>query len=78
LLAENFESKFEWPGLDYTYDPVRLEEIVGNYNFRAPRLTKEKIPHQQSKEFIQGELHKGYKVIEGYVDKFKFLGGELS
>jgi hypothetical protein len=78
LLAENFGSKFEWPGLDYTYDPVRLEEVVGNDNFRAQRLTKEQILHpKQPKEFIQGELHKGYKVIESYVDKFKFSGGEL-
>ena len=79
LLAENFESKLEWPDLDYTYDPVRLEEVVGNENFRAPRLTKEQILHpRQSKQFIQDELCKGYKVIDGYIHDFKFLDGELS
>ncbi len=79
LLAEDFESKFEWPGLDYTFDPVRLEQILGNDNFRAPRVTKENILRpKQSKEFVLGELNKGSKVIESYVSKYKFIGGELS
>ena len=79
LLAEEFESKFEWPGLDYTFDPVRIAQVFGNDNFRAPLLTKENILcPKQSKEFIQNELIKGLKVIDGYDDKFKFLSGELS
>lgn len=79
LLAEEFESKFEWPGLDYTFDPVRIAQVFGNDNFRAPQLTKENILcPKQSKEFIQNELIKGFKVIDGYDDKFKFLSGELS
>lgn len=78
LLAENFESKFEWSGLDYTFDPVRLEQVVGNDNFRTPQLTKENILRpKQSKEFVLSELHKGHKVIENYVVNYKFLGGEL-
>jgi hypothetical protein len=79
LLAENFESELEWPGLDYTFDPVRRKQVVGNDNFRAPQLTKENVLHpKQSKDFVVAELHKGYKVIESYVAKFKFLGGEFS
>src|SRR3989304_197776 len=79
LLAEEFESKLEWPGLDYTFDPVQIAQVFGNDNFRAPQLTKEDIFRpKQSKEFIQNELIKGFKVIDGYDDKFKFLSGELS
>ena len=78
LLAEGFRSELEWPGLDYTFDPVRRKQVVGNDNFRAPKLTKENILHpKQSKDFVQTELDKGHKVIENYVDKFRFLGGEF-
>src|SRR5664280_415952 len=53
LLAENFKSELEWPDLDYTFDPVRREQVVGNENFRVPQLTEENILHpRQSKEFI--------------------------
>lgn len=79
LLAEDFESKLEWPALDYTYDPVRIAEVVSKDNLRAPRLTKENILRpKHSKEFVLKELNKGTKVIESYVEKFKFLDGELS
>jgi len=79
LLAEDFKSKLELPGLDYTFDPVRRKQIVGNDNFRAPRLTKENILHpKQSKDFVQTELEKGHKVIESYVENFRFLRGEFS
>ncbi len=79
LLAEGFESELEWPGFDYTFDPVRGKQVVGNDNFRAPRLTKQNILHpKQSKDFLKTELHKGHKVIESYVDNFRFLGGEFS
>jgi len=78
LLAEGFNSELEWPGLDYTFDPVRREQVVGNDNFRAPLLTKENILHpRQSKEFIQAELDKGHKVVGNYVDNFRYLGGEF-
>jgi len=79
LLAENFESIFEWPGLDYTYDPVRRKEVNGNYNFTAPRLKKNNILQpKQTKRFVQDQLHKGHKVIETYAEKYNFLGGDLS
>lgn len=78
LLAEGFKSELEWPGLDYTFDPVRRKQVLGNDNFRAPQLTKENILHpKQSKELVQAELYKGHKVIESYVDSFRFLGGEF-
>jgi len=78
LLAEGIKSELEWPGLDYTFDPVRREPIVGNDNFRAPQLTKENILHpKQSKELVQSELDKGHKVIESYAKDFRFLGGEF-
>jgi hypothetical protein len=78
LLAENFKSELEWPDLDYTFDPVRRKQVIGNDNFRAPRLTEENTLHpRQSKEFIQAELDKGHKVIGNYVDKFRYLGSEF-
>lgn len=79
LLSDKFVSQFEWPGLDYTFDPVRLQEVFGNERFRAPAITKKNILHpKQSKEFVQTELNKGQKVIASYIDNYDFLGGELS
>jgi len=79
LLAEDYESELEWPGLDFTFDPVRRKEVVGKDNFRAPQLTKENVLHpKQSKSLVLSELHKGYRVIESYVKEFRLLGGELS
>jgi hypothetical protein len=78
LLAEGLKSDLEWPGLDYTFDPVRREQVFGNENFRAPQLTKENVLHpRQSKEFIQSELDKGHKIIGNYVDNFRYLGGKF-
>lgn len=78
LLAEGFESELEWPGLDYTFDPVHGQEVVGNDNFRAPELTKENILNPaQSKEFVQEELKKGFKLLDNYNDNYEFQDGEL-
>lgn len=79
LLSEGFKSGVEWPGLDYTFDPVRQKEVFGNANFRAPRLTKKDILcPKQSKVLVQRELDKGYKALEPYSHNFKHLGGEFS
>jgi hypothetical protein len=74
LLAENFKSEVEWPGLDYTFDPVRREQVFGNDNFRAPQLRKENILRpKQSEDFVVAELHKGRRVIESYAENFEFF-----
>ncbi|MDR4485701.1 MAG: HNH endonuclease [Nitrospirales bacterium] len=79
LLSGSFISQLEWPGLDYTFDPVRRQEIFGRDCFRAPTITKENILHpKQSQEFVQNELSKGYKVIDSYVDNSEFLHCEFS
>ena len=79
LLSSKFESQFEWPSLDYTFDPIRRKEVYGNERFRAPDITKTNILHpKQSKEFVQSELNKGQIVIESYVDNYEFLDSELS
>ena len=79
LLSGKYASQFEWPGLDYTFDPVRRQEVFGNERFRAPAIAKENILRpKQSKEFVQQELNKGQKVIEIYVDNYEFLRTELS
>ena len=65
LLSEGFKSGLEWPDFDYTFDPVRQREVLGNENFRAPRLAKKDILRpKQSKELVQIELGKGYKALE--------------
>ncbi|MCK4820350.1 hypothetical protein KA005_31590 [bacterium] len=79
LLSDKFTSQFEWPGLDYTFDPVCRQEVYSNERFRAPDITKANILHpRQSKEFVQNELNKGQNVITSYVENYEFLGGELS
>lgn len=79
LLSDSFISQLEWPGLDYTFDPVRRQEIFGRECFRAPTITKENILRpKQSKEFVQNELIEGYKVIDSYVDNSEFLRCEIS
>ncbi len=79
LLSDNFASQVEWADFDYTFDPVRLQEVLGNERFRAPNISKQDILHpKQSKEFVLTELNKGYKVMESYVDNYEFMRGELS
>jgi hypothetical protein len=79
LLSDKFTSQLEWPDLDYTFDPVRRKEVIGNERFRAPDLSKENILHpKQSKEFVLQELYRGQQAIGSYVDNYDFLGAELS
>lgn len=79
LLSGQYASQFEWPDLDYTFDPVFRQEVFGNDRFRAVDITKEDILRpRQTKEFVQRELNKGHKVIESYVDNYEFLRSELS
>lgn len=79
LLSGKYLSQLEWPDLDYTFDPVRRQEVFGNERFRAPAITKENILRpKQSTKFVQHELNKGQKVIESYVDNYEFLGTEPS
>lgn len=78
LLAENYDSVLEWPGLDYTYDPVTKMIVVGNDNFRAPQLSKRDIlnPHH-TKKMVMEELRRGLEVLNGdYVEGYKMMGVE--
>ena len=78
LLSDNFVSQFEWPGLDYTFDPVRRKEIFGKEDFRAPLLSKDDVLNpKQSEETVLEELCAGQKIIENYIDELEFLGGEF-
>ncbi len=36
LLSRNYKSSLEWPGLDYTFDPVTSKEVPVRANFRLP------------------------------------------
>jgi hypothetical protein len=76
LLSDGIASCVEWPGLDYTFDPVLLREICGNDRFRAPHVTRGDILHpKQSRALVLDELKKGHKVIESYVENYRFLAG---
>lgn len=78
LLSYSFASELEWADLDYTFDPVRRQEVFGNDRFRAPLITTLDVLHpKQSKSFVQDELNRGEKIIENYVPGFKFLSSEL-
>jgi hypothetical protein len=77
LLCSDLNSSFEWPGLDYTFDPVTSKAVSGNPNFRAPDLNKAEILNpRQSKRLLIEELSKGHKILESYANGYKFLGIE--
>ena len=79
LLSDSFISQFEWPDLDYTYDPVHRQEVLFNKNFRAPSLSKENILHpKQPRGKIEAELIKAYNVAFYYIDNMEFSGGHLT
>ncbi|MFP3982871.1 MAG: HNH endonuclease [Desulfurivibrionaceae bacterium] len=78
VLAERFKSNLEWAGLDYTYDPVSRKQVLGNDNFRAPRLSRDNILRpKQSKTLVQNELNRGYKTLDAYTKDVRSLGGEF-
>lgn len=78
LLSDIFVSHFEWAGLDYTFDPIRLQKIPGNDKFHIPPLTKVNIlKPKQSEKFVLSELEKGHKVLENYVENYKFIRNEF-
>ena len=77
LLSDTLVSHLDWPGLDYTFDPVRSQDVYGNERFRVPVLTKDNIlKPKQSKKFVFNELNSGFKMLENYVDKFEFVRAE--
>jgi hypothetical protein len=74
LLSKDYKSSFDWPGLDYTFDPITSKEIFGNPNFRAPELEiNEVLSPKQSKQLVLGELAIGHKILESYRDDHQFL-----
>ena len=79
LLSDSFASQLEWADLDYTFDPVLLQEVLGNERFRAPKISKQDVLEpKQSRELVLAELGEGYKLIENYVDDYQFMRGELN
>lgn len=78
LMSNDFQSQFEWPGLDYTFDPVTSQEIFGNPYFRAPELNiKQLLSPRHSKQFLLNELTKGHKILENYIEEYQFLKMEI-
>jgi hypothetical protein len=74
LLSDSFKSTFEWPGLDYTFDPVTLKEIYGNPNFRSPLLDiDELLSPKQSKQLVLSGLAEGHLILDNYIERLEFL-----
>lgn len=74
LLSRNYKSSIEWPGLDYTFDPVTSKEVPVRSNFRAPSLNlSEILCPKQSLQLIHDETSRGCKIMENYNDNYKFL-----
>lgn len=74
LLATAYSKVIEWPCLDYTYDPVTMKVIEANPNFRTPEIAKDQIVRpKQSKALVRGELIKGHKILENYIEGYKLL-----
>lgn len=79
LLSDSFSSQLEWADLDYTFDPVCLQEVFGNERFRAPNISKQDVLQpKQSRELVLAELSEGYKIIEDYVDNYQFIRRSLT
>ena len=74
LLSKDYKSVFEWPGLDYTFDPVTSKEIFGNPNFRAPELEiNEVLSPKHSKQLVLKNIAMGFKILENYRGDHQFL-----
>ena len=72
LLSRDFISRFEWPCLDYTIDPITSKQIEGNPNFRAPSIKEQDIlKPKQSKQYVLEEIYKGHKILQNYVDGYE-------
>ena len=78
LLSKSYSSWLEWPCLDYTYDPVAMRVIEGSPFFRAPALSEVQILRpKQSKQLVRQELITCHKILEEYVEGYKFLDIEF-
>ncbi|MBW2174123.1 MAG: hypothetical protein JRF64_05675 [Deltaproteobacteria bacterium] len=78
LLSRSYISRFDWPCLDHTIDPVTGNTIEGNPNFRAPLIDEQHIlKPRQSKQLVLEEIHKGHKILENYAEGYQHLKIEL-
>ena len=78
LLSRNYKSSIEWPGLDYTFDPVTSKEVPVRSNFRAPSLNLSEILRpKQSLQLIHDETSRGCKIMESYNVNYKFMGTDF-
>lgn len=64
LLAEGLRTDVEWPGIDYTYNPVTQQEVLGNDNFLAPSIGRECViaPRNSQQQVLQA-LERGQNMI---------------
>ncbi len=64
LLSDSFRSDIEWPGIDYTFNPVSQMEVPANLVFRAPTLTRKQVTRPNNKlENVRRCLERGLNVI---------------
>lgn len=64
LLSDSFRSEIEWPGIDYTFNPVSQREVPANLVFRAPALTRKQVVSPSNKpERVRHCLERGLNII---------------
>lgn len=66
LLSENIQSELQWPGFDYTYNPLTQREIPTRAYFVAPALTRQEVVSKQSAEQIDNALQKGWEIAAAH------------
>lgn len=64
LLSDSFRSDIEWPGIDYTFNPVSQREVPANLVYRAPVLTRKQVVTPDDKpEKMRHCLERGLNII---------------
>lgn len=64
LLSDSFHSDVEWPGIDYTFNPVSQRAVPANLVFRAPALSRKQVVKPSDKpEKVKRCLESGLNII---------------
>jgi hypothetical protein len=64
LLSDIYRSDIEWPGIDYTFNPVSQKMVPANLIFKVPSLTKKQVVKpKDNPEYVTTCLEQGLTVI---------------
>ena len=74
LLSRDFNRVIDLADLDYTFDPTTGREICTKPNFISPEIgIEDALRPKHSKELVLGELRKGHKMLENYIEGFEAI-----